>query len=68
MKKYGIRVTLPQGDTMNAAHLLGENWEEIGAILKRYEYVVLAVLVVIVLIWLWFRFVKPWREGRRAAS
>lgn len=27
MKRYGIRITLPSGDTMGAAHLLGENWE-----------------------------------------
>lgn len=27
MKHYGIRITLPQGDTLRAAHLLGENWE-----------------------------------------
>lgn len=27
MKKYGIRITLPSGDTMSMAHLLGENWE-----------------------------------------
>ncbi len=27
MKKYGIKVRMPSGDTMAAAHLLGENWE-----------------------------------------
>ena len=27
MKKFGIRVTLPPGDSMRAPHLLGENWE-----------------------------------------
>lgn len=27
MKRYGIRITLPDGDTMRAAHLLGEDWE-----------------------------------------
>lgn len=27
MKKYGIRVCLPGGDTMAATHLLGDNWE-----------------------------------------
>lgn len=27
MKRFGIRVTLPPGDPMRAAHLLGENWE-----------------------------------------
>lgn len=27
MKQFGIRVTLPKGDTMAAGHLLGEHWE-----------------------------------------
>jgi hypothetical protein len=27
MKEYGIRVTLPEGDPMCAAHLLGADWE-----------------------------------------
>ena len=27
MKRYGIRVTLPEGDTLRASHLLGEDWE-----------------------------------------
>lgn len=27
MKRYGIKITLPPGDTMLAAHLLGDNWE-----------------------------------------
>ncbi len=27
MKKYGIRVTLPTGDSMSAPHLLGNGWE-----------------------------------------
>ena len=27
MKKYGIRVTLPEDDPMRAEHLLGANWE-----------------------------------------
>lgn len=27
MNRYGIRITLPEGDTMGAPHLLGENWE-----------------------------------------
>ena len=27
MKRYGIRVRLPSGDTMGGAHLLGEGWE-----------------------------------------
>lgn len=27
MKKFGIRVSLPNGDTMAASHLLGDSWE-----------------------------------------
>jgi hypothetical protein len=27
MKRYGIRITLPQGDPMSAPHLLGPDWE-----------------------------------------
>jgi len=27
MKRYGIRATLPAGDTMRAAHLLGDDFE-----------------------------------------
>lgn len=26
-KRYGIRMTLPPGDPMRAAHLLGDDWE-----------------------------------------
>jgi hypothetical protein len=26
-KRYGIRITLPQGDPMRAPHLLGPDWE-----------------------------------------
>lgn len=28
MKRYGIRMTLPPGDPMRAAHLLGDDWED----------------------------------------
>jgi hypothetical protein len=28
MKRYGIRITLPEGDPMRAPHLLGEGWEQ----------------------------------------
>jgi hypothetical protein len=27
MKRYGIRITLPEGTTFSAAHLLGPGWE-----------------------------------------
>jgi len=29
MKKYGIRMNLPEGDPMAMSHLLGENWETV---------------------------------------
>lgn len=51
-----------------AGYLLGENWEEIGFLLKRYEYVVLGVLVVIALGYLWFKFVRPRRRGTAAEA
>jgi hypothetical protein len=28
MKRYGIRITLPEGDPMRAPHLLGDGWEQ----------------------------------------
>ncbi|HXH04175.1 MAG TPA: hypothetical protein VNN09_12785 [Candidatus Competibacteraceae bacterium] len=27
--KYGVRMTLPEGDPMRAPHLLGPNWESV---------------------------------------
>ena len=27
MKKFGIKVCLPSGDTMSAPHLLGDDWQ-----------------------------------------
>lgn len=27
MRRYGIRITLPEGSTMAASHLLGPDWE-----------------------------------------
>jgi len=40
---------------------LGANWEEIGSVLKRFEYVVLAILAAGALAWIWLRIVKPRR-------
>lgn len=45
-----------------AGYLLGENWETIGGILKRFEYVMLGALVVAVLAFIWLRFIRPRRE------
>jgi membrane protein DedA with SNARE-associated domain len=49
-----------------AGMVMGANWEEIGGILKRFEYLVLAILVVIALLWVWFRIVKPRRASNPA--
>ena len=43
---------------------LGANWEAIGAVIKQFEYLVLAVLVVLALVWIWARIIRP----RRAAT
>lgn len=43
---------------------LGANWEAIGAVIKQFEYLVIAVLVVIALVWIWARIIRP----RRAAT
>jgi membrane protein DedA with SNARE-associated domain len=42
---------------------LGANWEEVGAIVKQFEYAILAVLAVIGLAWIWFRIIKPRRSA-----
>jgi membrane protein DedA with SNARE-associated domain len=44
---------------------LGANWEAIGDVLKRFEYLILAVLAIAVLGFVWLRFVRP-RRGRPA--
>jgi membrane protein DedA with SNARE-associated domain len=46
---------------------LGANWEEVGAILKRFEYAIVAVLIVIALAWIWLRIIKPRRSARAEA-
>jgi membrane protein DedA with SNARE-associated domain len=40
---------------------LGANWEAIGDVLKRFEYVILAVLAIAVIGFIWLRFVRPRR-------
>lgn len=51
-----------------AGYLLGENWLVIGDFLKRYEYVVLGILVVIALAYLWFKFIRPRRGSTSSAA
>jgi membrane protein DedA with SNARE-associated domain len=41
---------------------LGANWEVIGDVLKRFEYVILAVIAVAILGFIWLRFVRPRRQ------
>ena len=41
---------------------LGANWETIGDVIKRVEYVILAVLAVFVIGFVWLRFVRPRRQ------
>ena len=43
---------------------LGANWESVGAVIKRFEYAIVALLVVIALAWIWLRIVKPRRAAR----
>jgi membrane protein DedA with SNARE-associated domain len=43
---------------------LGANWESIGAVIKRFEYAVVAVLAIVVVAWIWLRIVKPRRSAR----
>ena len=47
---------------------LGANWEDIGAVIKRFEYVVLAILVAIALLWIWARIIKPRRSATPPAA
>lgn len=46
-----------------AGVVLGARWDDIGPVLKQFEYAVLAVLVAIALWWIWFRIVKPRTRG-----
>jgi membrane protein DedA with SNARE-associated domain len=41
---------------------LGQNWEAVGAVLKRFEYAVVGVLVLVALAWIWFRIIRPRRQ------
>jgi membrane protein DedA with SNARE-associated domain len=45
---------------------LGANWETIGAVLKRFEYAIVAILALLVLVWIWFRIIRPRRAARPA--
>jgi len=43
---------------------LGANWETVGAVLKRFEYAVLAALAAVTIAWIWLRIIKPRRAPR----
>ena len=51
-----------------AGYVLGENWEQIALFLKRYEYLVLGILVLVALGYLWLRFGRPWLARRRGVT
>ena len=42
---------------------LGANWEQIGDVLKRFEYVILGVIGVAVLAFIWVRIIRPRRRA-----
>jgi len=42
---------------------LGENWEVVGAVLKQFEYLILAILVLVVLVFVWLRIIRPRRRA-----
>lgn len=42
---------------------LGANWEQIGSVLKQFEYAILAALALIALAWIWVRIVRPRRRA-----
>jgi membrane protein DedA with SNARE-associated domain len=46
-----------------AGSQLGATWEEIGAILKRFEYAILGALALVVIAWIWVRIVRPRRRA-----
>ena len=41
---------------------LGANWEVIGDVLKRFEYLILAMVALAVIAFVWLRFVRPRRQ------
>ena len=41
---------------------LGANWEQIGGVLKQFEYAILGLLVLVALAWVWFRIIRPRRR------
>ena len=45
---------------------LGANWEAIGDVLKRFEYLILGVIAIVIIGFVWFRFVRP-RRPRQAS-
>jgi membrane protein DedA with SNARE-associated domain len=48
---------------------LGENWDAVGAVLKQFEYLILAILIALIALFFWWRFGKPgWRRGAKDAK
>ncbi|HET9435240.1 MAG TPA: DedA family protein [Candidatus Limnocylindrales bacterium] len=42
---------------------LGSNWASVGAILKRFEYAILGVIVVAAVAFIWIRVIRPRRRA-----
>ena len=47
---------------------LGANWEAVGAVLKQFEYLILAILVALVVAFLWIRVIRPRRRAAAARA
>jgi len=45
---------------------LGANWEQIGGILKQFEYAILGILAVVLVAFVWLRIIRP-RTSRGSA-
>jgi membrane protein DedA with SNARE-associated domain len=53
---------------VSAGSVAGARWDDIGAFLDRFEYVILGILAVCATAWIWFRIVKPWRTRRERGT
>jgi membrane protein DedA with SNARE-associated domain len=51
-----------------AGYALGENWETIGAWLKRFEYLIIGALILAAILFVWWRLGHPGWNRRAAAT
>ena len=42
---------------------LGANWDEIGDVVKQFEYLIVGLLLLVVAAWVWFRIIRPRRRA-----